>query len=237
MTHVSNVLGTVNPVKEIGKIAHENNAVFVVDGAQAAPNMPVDVKDINADFYAFSGHKMLGPTGIGVLYGKRELLDEMQPFLYGGEMIREVTFADTDFNDLPWKFEAGTPNIAEGIGLGAAIDYLKGIGMNQVFERDRELVEYGMEKLKEVKGVTIYGPKGRSAIISFNLHGVHAHDVSQILDSEGVAIRAGHHCCMPLMGVLKVTATARASFYLYNTEEEIDVFVKALDKVKRVFGF
>ena len=236
LTHVSNVLGTINPIEEIAKIAHESGALMVVDGAQAVPHMPVDVKKLDADFYAFSGHKMLGPTGVGVLYGKKELLEKMQPFLYGGEMIREVRFDDTSFNELPWKFEAGTMNIAEGIGLGVAVDYLNKIGMKQIQERDNELVEYAMEKLKEIYGITIYGPKERGAVISFNVHGVHAHDVSQILDSEGVAIRAGHHCAMPLHSVLGVSSTARASFYLYNTEEEIDVMAKAIGKVKKVFG-
>ncbi len=234
--HVSNVLGTINDVKKISKIAHENNALMAVDGAQSAPHMPVDVKKIDADFYAFSGHKMLGPTGIGVLYGKRELLEDMQPFLYGGEMIREVRFEDTKFNELPWKFEAGTMNIAEAVGLDAAIDYLKGIGMEAIQQKDKELVDYAFKRLKEDKDVTVYGQEGRGAVISFNVKGVHAHDVSQILDSEGIAIRAGHHCCMPLMSVLKVPATARASFYFYNTKEEVDKFVKALDKVKKVFG-
>jgi len=236
LTHVSNVLGTVNPIREIAKIAHEKGAVMVADGAQSAPHMPVDVKKLDVDFYAFSGHKMLGPTGIGVLYGKKELLQEMQPFLYGGEMINEVTFKDTTFNQLPWKFEAGTMNIAEAAGLSAAIDYLKKIRMAQIQLRDRELVDYAMKRMQELDFVSIYGPQERSAVISFNVKGVHAHDVSQILDSEGIAIRAGHHCCMPLMGVLGVPATARASFYLYNTEEEIDVFIKALYKVKKVFG-
>ena len=236
VTHVSNVLGTINPVGEIAKIAHDNDAFMVVDGAQSAPHMPIDMKKTDADFYAFSGHKMLGPTGIGVLYGKKELLEEMQPFLYGGEMIREVTFADTTFNDLPWKFEAGTMNIAEAIGLGAAIDYLAKIGMETIFKRDKELTNYAIEKLGEIKGVKIYGPKERGAVVSFNVDDVHAHDVSQVLDSEGVAIRAGHHCCMPLMSVLNVPATARASFYFYNTKKEIDVFIEAIEKVKKVFG-
>lgn len=236
LTHVSNVLGTINPIGEIAKIAHENDALMVVDGAQAAPHMPIDVKKLDADFYAFSGHKMLGPTGIGVLYGKKELLESMQPFLYGGEMIREVTFDGTSFNELPWKFEAGTMNIAEGVGLGVAIDYLTKIGMNHVQGRDKELVSYAVEKLSEVDGVTIYGPKERGAVVSFNVDNIHAHDVAQILDSEGVAIRAGHHCCMPLMSVLKVPATARASFYLYNTEQEIDAFINGIHKVKNVFG-
>ena len=236
LTHVSNVLGTINPIEDITKIAHENDALMVVDGAQAAPHMSIDVKKLDADFYAFSGHKMLGPTGVGVLYGKKELLENMQPFLYGGEMIREVRFDDTEFNELPWKFEAGTPNIIEGIGLGVAIDYLNKVGMKQINERDKELVDYSIERLKEIEGITIYGPKERGSVVAFNVHGVHAHDVSQILDSEGVAIRAGHHCCMPLMSVLGITATARASFYLYNTEQEIDTFINAIHKVKKVFG-
>ena len=236
ITHVSNVLGTINPIEKITKIAHENNALMVVDGAQAVPHMPVDVKRLDADFYAFSGHKMLGPTGIGVLYGRKELLESMQPFLYGGEMIREVRFDDTKFNDLPWKFEAGTMNIAEGIGLAVAVGYLNKIGMKQIQSRGKELTDYAMEKLKDIDGITIYGPKERGAVISFNVDDIHAHDVAQILDSEGVAIRAGHHCCMPLMSVLGVPATARASFYLYNTEKEIDTFINAIHKVKKVFG-
>lgn len=236
ITHASNVLGTINPIEDIAKIVHENNALMVVDGAQSIPHMPVDVKKIDADFYAFSGHKMLGPTGVGVLYGKKELLGSMQPFLYGGEMIREVRFDDTEFNELPWKFEAGTPNIAEGIGLGAAIDYLNKVGMKQIHEMGKELVEYAVEKLKDINGIAVYGPKEKGVVVSFNLNGVHAHDVSQILDSEGIAIRAGHHCCMPLMSVLGVAATARASFYLYNTEQEIDTFINAIHKVKKIFG-
>ena len=236
VNHVSNAIGTINPVGEIAKIAHENNALMVVDGSQAAPHMPLDMKKIDSDFYVFTGHKMLGPTGVGVVYGKKELLESMRPFLYGGEMINEVKFEDTNFNQLPWKFEAGTPNIAEGIGLGVAVDYLKKVGMNRIFERDKELVDYAMEKMKEIDGITIYGPKERGSIISFNVHGVHAHDVSQILDSEGVAIRAGHHCCMPLMSVLGVSATARASFYLYNTEQEVDTMIGAIHKVKKIFG-
>ncbi len=236
LTHVSNVLGTINPIKEIAKIAHENEAMMVVDGAQSVPHMPVDVKQLDADFFAFSGHKMLGPTGIGVLYGKKELLEEMQPFLYGGEMIREVSFDDTAFNELPWKFEAGTMNIAEAAGLSAAIDYLKNTGMEQIKNRDKELADYAMAQLKEIDWIKTYGPRERGAVISFNVDGVHAHDVAQILDSEGIAVRAGHHCCMPLMSVLGLAAAARASFYLYNTEKEIDNFIEALYKVKKIFG-
>ena len=221
INHISNAIGTINPVEEITKIAHENGALMIIDGSQAAPHMPLDMKKINSDFYVFTGHKMLGPTGVGVLYGKKELLENMRPFLYGGEMINEVKFEDTKFNQLPWKFEAGTPNISEGIGLGVAVDYLTKVGMENIFNRDKELLDYAME---------------RASIISFNVHGVHAHDVSQILDSEGVAIRAGHHCCMPLMSVLGIVATARASFYLYNTEQEIDTFINAIHKVKKMFG-
>ena len=236
LTHVSNVLGTINPIEEIAKIAHENEALMIVDGAQSVPHMAVDVKKLDADFYAFSGHKMLGPTGVGVLYGKKELLEKMQPFLYGGEMIREVRFDDTTFNELPWKFEAGTPNIVEGIGLGAAIDYLNKVGMENVYQRDKELVDYAIKKLKEIKGIAVYGPKERGAVVAFTLDKIHPHDISQVLDSEGVAIRAGHHCAMPLHSVLGIGATARASFYLYNTEEEVDVFINAIHKVKKVFG-
>ena len=234
--HISNAVGTINPVEDITKIAHENGALMVVDGSQAAPHMPLDMKKINSDFYVFTGHKMLGPTGVGVVYGKKELLESMRPFLYGGEMINEVKFDDTTFNKLPWKFEAGTPNIAEGIGLGVAVDYLTKIGMQNIFNRDRELLDYAMKKINEIDGITVYGPKERASILSFNVNGVHAHDVSQILDSEGVAIRAGHHCCMPLMSVLGITATARASFYLYNTEQEVDTFINAIHKVKKMFG-
>tara|TARA_Y100000310_G_scaffold341089_1_gene439067 strand:- start:7720 stop:8931 length:1212 start_codon:yes stop_codon:yes gene_type:complete len=237
VTHVSNVLGTVNDVKEIAKIAHENNALLIVDAAQSVPHMKVDVKDLGADFLAFSGHKMLGPTGIGVLYGKKELLEKMDPFLYGGEMIKEVTFENTKFNDLPWKFEAGTMNIAQGIGLGAAIDYLNQIGMENIENYEKELVKYAMEKLSEIKEVEIYGPSAdkRSGLIAFNIKGVHAHDTAQILDGEGIAVRAGHHCAMPLASKLGIAASARASFYLYNTKEEVDKLIEGIKKVIKVF--
>jgi cysteine desulfurase / selenocysteine lyase len=236
LTHVSNVLGTINPVKEIAKIAHENGAMMLVDGAQSLPHMKIDVKDLGADFFAFSGHKMLGPTGIGVLYGKQNLLREMKPFLYGGEMINEVTFNDTTFNELPWKFEAGTMNIVEAIGLSSAIDYINQAGIDNIKYHDKEITDYAKKLLEEDKDITVYGPRERGPVVSFNVKGIHAHDVSQILDSEGVAVRAGHHCCMPLMSVLKVPATARASFYLYNTKEEVDKFMEAIDKVKKVFS-
>lgn len=235
--HISNVLGAINPVKEIAKIAHENNALMVVDGAQSVPHMKADVKELDCDFLAFSGHKMLGPAGIGVLYGKKELLEKMPPFLYGGGMIREVNFDGATFNDLPWKFEAGTPNIEGGIGLGAAIDYLNETGMKKIWRHGRELTVYAMEKLNEIGGVCIYGPKDeRGALVSFNIDGIHSHDVSEILDSEGIAIRAGHHCCMPLMKLINVQGTARASFYLYNTHKEIDKLTEGIKKVKKVFG-
>ena len=236
ISHISNAIGTINPVEDIAKIAHENGAKIIIDGSQSVPHMPVDVQKIDADFYVFTGHKMLGPTGVGVLYGKKEFLQEMRPFLFGGEMIREVGFENTTFNELPYKFEAGTPNIVEGIGLGVAVDYLTKIGMKNVYEHDKQITEYAIEKLKGVSGVEVYGPKQRGSIASFNVKGVHAHDVSQILDSEGVAIRAGHHCCMPLMSVMKLQATARASFYIYNTEKEVDVMINAIHKVKKVFG-
>src|SRR3989338_5104241 len=237
LTHVSNVLGTINPIEKIINIAHENNALMVVDGAQSAPHMPVDVKKLDADFYVFSGHKMLGPTGIGVLYGKKELLEEMQPFLYGGEMINEVTFKDTTFNQLPWKFEAGTMNIAEAVGLGAAIDYLSKAGMDNIARHEKEMVRYAYGKLTEMKEIEIYGPSAekRSGLVAFNVKGVHAHDTSQILDGEGIAIRAGHHCAMPLHSVLGIAASARASFYFYNTKEEVDKLVEGIKKVVKVF--
>ena len=237
LTHVSNVLGTVNDVMEIGKIVHENDALFVVDGAQSVPHMPVDVKKINCDFLAFSGHKMLGPTGVGCLYGKKELLGEMEPFLYGGEMIKEVTFEQTKFNDLPWKFEAGTMNIAQGIGLGAAVDYLNNIGMKNIENYEKELVTYAYERLSKIKEIEIYGPDAdkRSGLVSFNVKNAHAHDTATILDGEGIAVRAGHHCAMPLASVLDIAASVRASFYLYNTKEEIDKLAEGIDKVIKVF--
>lgn len=236
ITHVSNVLGTVNDIKSIAKIAHENNALLIVDAAQSVPHMPVDVKKLNCDFLVFSGHKMLGPTGIGVLYGKKQLLEEMQPFLYGGEMIKEVTFKDSKFNDLPWKFEAGTANIAQAIGLAAAIDYLNKIGMKNIMQHEEELTKYAMKKLKEIKEVEIYGPKERAGLIAFNVKNIHAHDTATILDGEGIAVRAGHHCAMPLASLLGISASVRASFYIYNTKEEIDKLAEGIKKVIKVFS-
>ena len=237
LTHCSNVLGTINPVEEIANIAHEHNALFLVDGAQSVPQMPVDVRKIDCDFLAFSGHKMLGPTGIGVLFGKKDILSDMKPFLYGGDMIREVRFDDTRFNDLPWKFEAGTPNIAEAIGLGAAVDYLNRIGMESVREYERELVRYAMDKLTGIEGIEIYGHEtdSRGGVISFNLKGIHSHDVASLLNDDGIAIRGGHHCAMPLMSVLGINGSARASFYIYNKIEEIDKLMVSLERAKRFF--
>lgn len=233
--YVSNVLGTINPVKEIGAIAHENGAIMVVDGAQSTPHMKVDVQDLNCDFYALSAHKMCGPTGIGVLYGKKELLNNMEPIEFGGEMIDFVDLQESTWKELPWKFEAGTPIIGNAIGLGAAIDFLEEIGLDNIEKHEHELAQYALERLSEVDGVTIYGPKHRAGLVTFNIEDVHPHDVATVLDVEGIAVRAGHHCAQPLMKWLKASSTARASFYLYNTKEEIDTFVESLIKTKEYF--
>jgi cysteine desulfurase/selenocysteine lyase len=235
--HVSNVLGTVNPVKELAAMVHAVGGVIVVDGAQSVPHMKVDVQDLDCDFLAFSGHKMMAPTGIGVLYGKEALLERMEPVEFGGEMIDHVDLYDSTWKELPWKFEGGTPIIAGAIGLGAAIDYLQEIGMDTVEAHDRKLAAYAIEQLEKIDGLTIYGPKkDRMAVITFNLGNIHPHDVATVLDAEGIAVRAGHHCAQPLMRWLNVTATARASFYLYNSEEDIDLLVKGLQKTKEYFG-
>ncbi|KXY40255.1 MULTISPECIES: cysteine desulfurase SufS [Bacillus] len=233
--HVSNVLGTINPVKEIGAIAHENGAIMIVDGAQSAPHMKVDVQDLNCDFYALSAHKMCGPTGVGVLYGKKELLNNMEPIEFGGEMIDFVDLQESTWKEIPWKFEAGTPIIGNAIGLGAAIDFLEEIGLHNIEKHEHELAQYALERLSEVDGVTIYGPKHRAGLVTFNIEDVHPHDVATVLDVEGIAVRAGHHCAQPLMKWLKASSTARASFYLYNTKEEIDTFVESLIKTKEYF--
>ncbi len=241
LTQVSNVLGTINDVKRITKIAHEHGTVVLVDGAQSAPHMPVDVQEIGCDFFALSAHKMLGPTGIGALYGKFDILDKMDPFLSGGDMIKSVTFDEVTWNDLPWKFEAGTPDIAGGIGFGAAIDYLNDIGMRNIREHEKMVTKYALEKLGEIKHVKTYGPgkediESRGGVISFSVDNVHPHDVSQIFDSEGIAIRAGYHCAMPLVEqVLEESAVSRMSFYLYNKESEIDKAVQAIELVKKTF--
>ncbi|HLR79890.1 MAG TPA: cysteine desulfurase [Bacillota bacterium] len=236
IAHVSNVLGTINPIKEIAEIAHEHGAIIVVDGAQGAPHMSVDVQDLNCDFYAFSGHKMCAPTGIGVLYGKRKLLEQMEPVEFGGEMIDFVDLHDSTWADLPWKFEGGTPIIAGAIGLGAAIDFLNEVGMDDIMDYEMKLADYALEKLRTIDDVDIYGPEERAALVTFNLGDVHPHDAATVLDSQGIAVRAGHHCAQPLMKWLDVTATARASFYLYNTKEDIDRLVDGLQKTKEYFG-
>ncbi|MFG6148147.1 cysteine desulfurase [Halobacillus sp. B23F22_1] len=233
---VSNVLGTINPIKELGTIAHKHGAVILVDGAQSAPHMKIDVQNMDCDFYAFSGHKMCGPTGIGVLYGKRSLLKEMEPVEFGGEMIDFVNLYDSTWKELPWKFEGGTPIIAGAVGLGAAIDFLTEIGLEEIEAHEHKLAQYAQQKMSEIEGLTIYGPKERAGLVTFNISDVHPHDVATVLDAEGIAVRAGHHCAQPLMRWLDVTATARASFYLYNTEDDIDRLVQGLQTTKEYFG-
>ncbi|MDK8182272.1 cysteine desulfurase [Paenibacillus sp. UMB4589-SE434] len=235
--YVSNVLGLVNPIKEIGEIAHRHGAVMVVDGAQSSPHMKVDVQDLNCDFYTLSGHKMCGPTGIGALYGKKALLNQMEPIEYGGEMIDFVDLYESTWKDTPWRFEGGTPIIAGAVGLGAAIDFLQEIGMDTIHEHERKLAAYAYDKLSMIDGITIFGPEqDRVGLVTFNLDDIHPHDVATVLDAKGIAIRAGHHCCQPLMRWLEVSATARASFYLYNTEHDIDQLVKALLETKEYFS-
>ncbi|WP_424016927.1 aminotransferase class V-fold PLP-dependent enzyme [Halorientalis pallida] len=238
VVHVSNTLGTINPVSELADLAHEQDALIFVDGAQSVPHMPVDVEAIDADFFAFSGHKMCGPTGVGVLYGKQHLLEEMQPYLYGGMMIEKVTFEDSTWHELPWKFEAGTPVIAQGIALAEACDYLDDIGMENVHRHGEALAEYAYDRLSEFEDIEILGPPGddRAALVSFNLDTVHAHDVSEILNAHGVAVRAGDHCTQPLHDKLGVPASARASFYIYNTREEVDKLVEALEDARELFA-
>jgi cysteine desulfurase/selenocysteine lyase len=226
-------------VKEIAKIAHENGAIMIVDGAQSAPHMRIDVQDLDCDFLAFSGHKMCGPTGIGVLYGKKHLLEKMEPIEFGGEMIDFVQLYESTWKELPWKFEGGTPIIAGAIGLGAAIDFLNEIGLENIAEYEHKLTGYALDKLSSVEGLAIYGPlvpEKRAGLVTFNINDVHPHDVATVLDAEGIAVRAGHHCAQPLMRWLNVSATARASFYLYNTEEDIDKLVEGLVKTKEYFS-
>ena len=238
VAHVSNVLGTINPVEEIVRRARDAGAVSVVDAAQAVPQLPVDVAAIGADFYAWTGHKALGPTGIGVLHGRRELLQDMRPFLGGGDMISRVDFDSSTWNELPWKYEAGTSAIAEGVGLGAAVDYLAALGMERVRAHERELTAYALERLPEVEGIRLFGPPDpdrRGGVVSFELEGIHPHDVAELCDRAGVAIRAGHHCAQPLMRTLGVPATARASFHVYNRKEDVDTLVDALNNAREVF--
>jgi len=234
--HMSNVLGTITPVKEMTTLAHQVGAIVLIDGAQSVPHLPVDIQDIDAEFLAFSAHKMCGPTGIGALYGKFDLLTEMPPFLGGGDMIRKVTFEGFSTNDVPAKFEAGTPAIAEAVGFGAAIDYLSSIGMEEIAKHEQEIALYGLRRLEESGGIKVIGPHNqRGGVLAFDMSGIHPHDVAQILDSEGIAVRAGHHCAQPLHIKFGLPATTRASFYLYNSKEDVDSLIKGLDKVKMMF--
>ncbi len=236
-TQMSNVLGTINPAAEMVEMAHSFGAITLVDAAQSVPHFPVDVQDLDADFFVFSGHKMCGPTGVGILYGKKELLEEMPPFLGGGDMIKKVELRTFTPNSLPHKFEAGTPAIAEAIGLGAAVDYLEEVGLEKIAAQEHVIVDYAIERLSEVPGVTVYGPDAehRGGVTTFNLEGVHAHDVAQILDSDGIAVRAGHHCAMPLHDKLNISASTRASYYLYNSTSDVDKLIESLYKVKKIF--
>ena len=239
LAHASNVLGIINPIKEIAQLVHQQGALLVVDGAQSIPHMKIDVQDLDVDFFAFSGHKMAGPTGIGVLYGKEELLEQMSPVEFGGEMIDFVYEQEATWKELPWKFEAGTPNMAGAIGLAAAIDYLEDLGMDAIAQHEQDLISYVFPKLQAVEGLTIYGSQDlaqRSGVIAFNLDGLHPHDVATALDYEGVAVRAGHHCAQPLLTYLQVPATVRASFYIYNTYADCDKLVEALEKTKEFFN-
>ena len=236
LTHMSNVLGTINPIKELSAKAHQVGAIMIVDGAQGASHLPMDVQDLGCDFYAFSGHKMLGPTGIGVLWGKTEHLEEMDPFMGGGEMIDTVTMESSTWNDIPYKFEAGTPNFAQAVGLGAAIDYLQNIGMDNIAAHEQMLIEYALGKLNQIDGLRIHGSaKDRGGVISFNIDGIHSHDLAQFLNEDNIAIRVGHHCAQPLLKTLGETATARMSFYIYNDESDVDKFCKSLVTIKNYF--
>jgi cysteine desulfurase/selenocysteine lyase len=239
VTRASNVLGTINPIKEIAKATHRYGGMLLVDAAQSVPHMLTDVKEFDCDFLAFSGHKMMGPTGIGVLFGKREHLRSMPPFLGGGEMIKEVHVQGASWKDIPYKYEAGTPNIVGAIGLGAAVDYLRKIGMDNVYDHEKAIADYAINKMEKIDGVVIYGPRDvtkRVGVVSFNLGDIHAHDLASILDEEGIAVRSGHHCAQPLMEFLNVPAMARASFYIYNTKEEVDVLTSALERARKLFG-
>lgn len=234
-TYISNVLGTITPVAEIARRAHAHGAVLLIDGAQAVPHIPIDVRSLDVDFLAFTGHKMLGPMGIGVLYGRRELLEEMPPFLGGGEMIRRVNLEESSWNELPWKFEAGTPSVGDAVGLGAAVDYLNAVGMDAIAEHDTQLARYAMDRLQAVEGLQVHGPERRGAVVAFTLEGIHPHDLASLLDEQGIAVRAGHHCAQPLHDRLGVPATTRASFYLYNDESEVDKLVAGIAAARRTF--
>ena len=235
VTHVSNALGTINDIKKIEELAHKNNAYFILDAAQSVGHFKLDVKKINCDFLAFSGHKMIGPFGIGVLYGKKELLEKIEPFLYGGDMIKEVNLNESKWNDIPWKFEAGTQNIEGVIGLGKAIDYIDKLGFDEIQKHEKEITEYALNELSKIKELKIYSPKERAGIISFNVKGIHSHDVAQLLDNYNICVRAGHHCCMPLMKKLEVNGTVRVSLYIYNAKEDIDNLVESLRLIIKEF--
>jgi cysteine desulfurase / selenocysteine lyase len=239
MTHMSNVLAVINPVRDVAQIAHEHGALMLVDGAQSVPHLPVDVADLGCDFLAFSSHKMMGPTGVGVLWGRRSILEAMRPFLGGGEMIESVGRDETTYNILPWKYEAGTPNIADVIAFGAAIDYLSALGMDRVRAHEIELAGYTLERLSAVRGVTVYGPpkaEQRGGVVAFSVEGIHPHDLAQVADYDGIAIRAGHHCCQVLATTLGIPGTARASFYVYNTPQEVDALVAAVEAARDIFS-
>lgn len=238
-TQMSNVLGTINPAAEIIRLAHQAGAITLVDGAQSVPHFQVDVQALQADFLVFSAHKMVGPTGIGVLYGRKDLLENMPPFQGGGDMIKRVHLRSFAPNEIPYKFEAGTPAIAQAVGFSAAVDYLSQVGMEQIAQHEHQIIEYALERLEEIPGVKVFGPQAedRGGVVAFTLQNVHPHDISQILDSDGIAIRAGHHCAMPLHEKFNIPATARASFYLYNTTDEVDRLAESIYKVKRVFGY
>jgi cysteine desulfurase/selenocysteine lyase len=238
ISHMSNVLGTIVPINEIIELAHQKGIVVLIDGAQSVPHMPIDVQKMDCDFMVFSAHKMLGPTGVGVLYAKKEILNEMQPFIAGGDMIKEVYKHRTIYNDLPYKFEGGTPNIADVIGFGAAIDYLKKIGMHNVREHEIEITNYAIKAIANIKDITLYGPPNanhRGGVIAFNIGDIHPHDLATIMNDYGIAIRSGHHCAQVLMGRLNIAAASRTSFYIYNTKEEVDKFINALDEARRIF--
>ena len=236
LTHVSNVLGTINPINDIARIAKEIGALFIVDGAQGIPHQSIDVQDLGCDFYAFSGHKMLGPTGIGSLWGKMELLEEMDPFMGGGEMIENVSMLSSTWNEVPYKFEAGTPNFVQAVGLSAAIDYLNDIGMTNITKHESELTSYALEKMSQIEGLRVFGsPKNRAGVISFNIDGIHAHDLAQFLNEDNIAIRVGHHCAQPLLSSLKENSVARLSIYIYNDKSDIDMFCTSLSTIKGYF--
>ncbi len=235
-TYISNVLGTIVPVQEIARRVHAAGAVYLVDGSQAVPHLAVDVRRLDVDFLAFTGHKMLGPMGVGVLYGRRSILEEMPPFMGGGEMIRRVDLHSSTWNQLPWKFEAGTPSVGDAVGLGVAVNYLQGLNMEAVAAHDRRLAAYGMERLRALPGVTVHGPEERGALVAFSVEGIHPHDLASLLDEHGIAVRAGHHCAQPLHDLLGVSATTRASFYVYNRESEIDLLAEGIEAAQRVMA-